>query len=412
MKKSLDRFIEYVKIDTQSDANSNTTPSAMKEFDLLNILKDEMIALGVQDVELESSGVLYGTIPANTDEKIDAIGFLAHVDTASEASGKNVLPRIVTNYDGKNIVLNKELNIVMSPDEFPSLKNHVGKSLVVTDGTTLLGADDKAGVAEVMTLVDYLLSHKEIIHGPIKIAFTPDEEVGRGTDSFDIKKFGADFAFTVDGGTVNEYEYENFNAAAAKVLISGLSCHPGSAKNIMINAQLIAIEFNSMLNPNMVPSKTEGYEGFNHMLNMKGEVESAELNYIIRNHNRELLEEQKRSFVEIANKINSKYQKELVKVEIKDSYYNMAELILKHPNIISLAKDAITNVGLVPVANPIRGGTDGARLTYDGLPCPNLGTGGYNYHGRFEYLVIEEMEKSVEVLIEIVKLTASRKTIL
>lgn len=411
MKKSLDRFIEYVKIDTQSDASSNTSPSSSKQFDLLNKLKDELINLGVQDIVLEPNGILYGNIPANTNEKIDAVGFLAHVDTASEASGKNVLPRIVTNYDGKEIILNKELNIVMSPKEFPSLNRHLGKSLVVTDGTTLLGADDKAGVAEIMTLVDYLYNHPEFIHGPIKIAFTPDEEIGRGTENFNIEKFGADFAFTVDGGVVNEYEYENFNAAAAKVIISGLSCHPGSAKNIMINAQLIAIEFNSMLDPNKIPAKTEGYEGFNHMTSMKGEVETAELNYIIRNHNRALLEEQKQSFIDVANKINFKYQKELVKVEIKDSYYNMAELILKHPRIIELAKDAVSNVGLNPIANPIRGGTDGARLTYDGLPCPNLGTGGYNYHGRFEYLVIDEMEKSVEVLIEIVKLTAARKSI-
>lgn len=407
---ALERFLNYVKIDTQSDPNSTTAPSSMKQFDLANLLVKELKELGVNNVELSNECVVYAWLEANK-EGIDPIGLIAHMDTSSDASGKNVLPKIV-HFTGEDILLNEELNIKLSKNDFPFMEELIGKHLVVTDGTTLLGADDKAGIAVIMDLVKYLQENKEIKHGKICIAFTPDEEVGRGVENFDIEKFGAKFAFTMDGGNPSDAEYETFNAASAIVKIEGRSVHPGSAKDLMINASLVAIEFNELLNNEEIPSKTEKYQGFHHLIGMEGQCENATLSYILRNHDYDLLTKKKEEFMKVKDIINNKYNKELVAVEIKDSYRNMASEIQKHPKIMELAYDAIRSVGLTPISSPVRGGTDGSNLSLRGLPCPNLGPGGYNFHGRFEFLCIEDFNKCCEMLKNLITLLSQRKVII
>lgn len=400
--KVQDRFLKYVKYDTQSDEHSSTVPSTAKQLVLANALVEEMKSIGIQDAHVDEFGVVYGTIPKTCDSNVKTIGFIAHMDTSPDMSGENVKPRIVSSYDGSDIILNEELGITMGADEFECLADKIGDDLIVTDGTTLLGADDKAGIAEIMTMAETLINEKRK-HGTIRLAFTPDEEIGCGADHFDVKKFNADFAYTVDGGEVNSVDYENFNAASADIEIQGLSIHPGSAKNKMINALLVAMEFHSMLPVEQNPAYTEGYEGFNHLTDMHGACEHATMSYIIRNHDEALFEKQKEDFKRIAAYLNEKYAADTIQLTITDSYANMRTIIEKDMSIIELVKKSMKDIGLEPVSHAIRGGTDGARLTYDGLPCPNLGTGGYNYHGKYEFASIQEMQKSVDLLLKIVE---------
>ena len=397
----VNRFIKYVMIETTSDRNSTTVPSSDGQLILANLLKDELLALGVEDAYVSEYGVVYGHLKANI-ENAPKIGLIAHMDTSEDMSGKNIHPGLVKNYHGGIITLNKELNIKLDPKEFPCLLKDIGSDLIVTDGTTLLGGDDKAGIACIMDMLQTLHQNKDIKHGQISIAFTPDEEIGKGTDHFDIEAFDADYAYTVDGGDANEIEYENFNAASATVKIKGLSIHPGSAKNKMINSLLIGMEFNSLLREEAKPAYTEKYEGFNHLLDMSGDCENTLMHYIIRNHDKELFEKQKEDFYNAQDFINKKYS-DILKVEIKDEYANMKELIEPKIEIVERVKEKMVKVGLDPISNPIRGGTDGAMLTYKGLLCPNLGTGGRNCHGKYEYVSVNEMKKVSELLLEIVK---------
>lgn len=401
MSQVVDRFLKYVKIDTQSDESSNTSPSTMKQHGLAQLLVDELEAMGAEEILYDKEHCyVYASIPATAGmEDKHVLGFIAHMDTSPVVSGAEVKPRVVTDYDGGDICLNEDENIVMRPVDFPELTAYVGKSLIVTDGTTLLGADDKAGIAEIMTMAEYLLAHKDILHGKIRVAFTPDEEIGRGTDYFDVGLFGADYAYTVDGGKLGELEYENFNAAGGKVTFHGRSVHPGDAKNKMVNALLLAMEFQAMLPPEQNPMYTEGYEGFYHLDRMEGAVERAQSNYIIRDHDRERFEQKKKLFLQIGKFLNEKYGEGTVTTELKDSYYNMCEVIEEHMHLIDCAKEIMLTKGVEPLVVPIRGGTDGARLSFMGLPCPNLCTGGHNFHGRFEYICAESMEKVVEILI-------------
>ncbi|MDL2292399.1 peptidase T [Acholeplasma sp. OttesenSCG-928-E16] len=399
--KTINRFLNYVKIDTKSDHQSDTYPSTKKQFDLANLLAKELKEMGLE-VVLDDYCYLYTKIPKNINKDILKVGFIAHLDTSPDASGKNVNPRIIENYDGMDIILNDKLSIKTS--EFSFLSSLKGSDLVVTDGNTLLGADDKAGVAEIMSLVETLVTDSSIKHGDIYICFTPDEEIGRGTDKFNFDLFKADFAYTVDGGAVDIISYETFNAASALVTVTGKSIHPGSAKNKLVNASLLLMEFNNLLDHNKRPEYTEGYEGFNHLSEMKGEVERANANYIIRNHDKNEFEKQKNSFIKIKDYLNDKHGYLAFSVDIKDSYYNMYEVLKNHKNVIDLAENALIDVGLTPKFEAIRGGTDGARLSFEGLPCPNLGTGGYNFHGPFELLSINEMNAAVKVLLSIVKL--------
>lgn len=404
MSKVIDLFLEYVKIDTQSDEESITFPSTAKQHDLAKLLYEQLNSMGALDVVYDKEHCyIYATIPATKGcENAPVLGFIAHMDTSPAVSGKNVCPRIIKNYDGGDIVLNEKAGIVMRRLDFEeSLSLYVGKDLIVTDGTTLLGADDKAGVAEIMAMAEYLLTHPEVAHGKIRIGFTPDEEVGAGADYFDVKLFGADFAYTVDGGRVGELEYENFNAAGAKVRIQGRSVHPGDAKNKMRNAILILQEFQSLLPIEQNPMYTEKYEGFYHLDSMKGNVETAEGDYIIRDHEREKFEKKKAFFLQSADYLNQKYGAGTVNIEMKDSYYNMKEIIDKHMHLIDNAKEAMKELSIEPITNPIRGGTDGARLSFMGLPCPNLGTGGHNFHGKFEYACVQSMEENVKLLVKI-----------
>lgn len=405
MSYTLKRFLRYVKIDTQSDDSSSTSPSTKKQLDLANVLVDELISLGIDNAMVDEYGVVYASIKGN-DNKIPPIGFIAHIDTALELPGKNVRPRVIENYDGLDITLSDK--IVMKIDDFPILKTKVGKTLVVTDGETLLGGDDKAGIAIIMALCEFLVKNKDFTHGDIKIAFTPDEEIGRGTENFDVNKFGAKFAYTIDGGIISDVEFENFNAASALVEVKGISVHPGGAKDRMINSTTLAMEFHSLLPKGKVPELTSGYEGFNHLTRINGIVDNTKLEYIIRNHDAKLLEEQKEDFIRIRDFLNAKYKKDLISVTIKDSYRNMREYLEKEMYIVDIAKEAIASQGLTPTSHPIRGGTDGANLTYMGLPCPNIGTGNYNAHGRFEFVVVEEMDTMVEIVKEIIKITATR----
>lgn len=397
----IEKFLRYVKIDTQSDDTTGTSPSTMKQHDLAKLLFDEMNSIGVSNVFYDKEHCyVYGVIPATAGyENAPKIGFISHMDTSDEVSGKDVKPRIIEKYDGKDIVLSADGKTVLSPDSFPELKNHLGEDLIVTDGTTLLGADDKAGVAEIMTMAETLLTDKSIAHGDIMIAFTPDEEIGAGTAFFDIERFGAQYAYTVDGGKLGELEYENFNAAEGVIKVNGRSVHPGDAKNKMINASLICYEFHSLLPVFQNPMYTEKREGFFHLTEVEGSTESATASYIIRDHDEALFNEKKELFKAAGEFLNRKYGAGTVEVSLRDQYYNMIEKIKPHMHLVDNAKKVMESLDIVPIDVPIRGGTDGASLSYKGLPCPNLCTGGYNYHGKYEYASIQEMKKVVEILL-------------
>ncbi len=402
--RAFERFLKYVTFDTTSDDNAaqNTCPSTEKQRVLALSLVEEMKANGMSDAHMDSNGYVYGTLPANCDAQVPVIGLISHMDTSSSASGANIKTQIIKNYDGGDILLNKELDIVMSPAKFESLADYKGKDLIVTDGTTLLGADDKAGVAEILTAVQRL-NDDGVKHGKVAVAFTPDEEIGRGADRFDVKHFGAEYAYTVDGGKLGEIEYENFNAAAAIVTVNGVNIHPGDAKNKMKNAVLMGIEFNEMLPAQEIPACTEGYEGFHHLSHIEGDEEKTVLRYIIRDHDMNQFKAKKARFEKIAAYLNEKYGKQTIELNLFDSYYNMKEQILPHMFIIEKAQKAMKDAGVEPEIVAIRGGTDGARLSFMGLPCPNLSTGGHNFHGRFEYIPVQSMDSMVEVLINILK---------
>ena len=404
----VERFLKYVSFETTSDEESGVTPSTPGQMVLAKYLKEELESLGLQEVYLDENGYLYATLPANTDKQVPVVGFIAHMDTAPDMSGKDVNSRIVENYYGDDIVLNEADNIVLSPAQFPELQNHVGEDLIVTDGHTLLGADDKAGIAEIISGVEYLMQHPEIKHGKIRIAFNPDEEIGLGAHKFDVERFGCDFAYTFDGGEVGELEFENFNAAAAKITFTGRNVHPGTAKNKMINAIRVANRFISMLPSHETPEHTEGYEGFYHVISISGSVEKATVSYIIRDHSRDRFESRKREFQHLVNKINAEYGEGCALLEMRDQYYNMREKIEPVMYVIDIAKEAMLAAGVEPVVKAIRGGTDGAQLSFKGLPCPNIFAGGMNMHGRFEYVPIPSMEKAMRVMIKIAELTANR----
>ncbi len=409
MESVTDRFLRYIGVDTESARESDTFPSTRKQLVLAEMLQEELQALGLDDAAVDKNGYVTATLPANMDAAdVPVVGFLAHMDTSPDFSGKDVTPKFVENYDGGDIVLNQDLGIVMSPVEFPDLKKYVGKTLITTDGTTLLGADDKAGIAEIMTAAAYLLAHPEIKHGTIKIGFTPDEEVGAGVDFFDVDGFGADFAYTVDGGEVGEVQYENFNAAGASIIIHGRNVHPGKAKMKMLNALLIGMELNDLLPVFERPEFTEKYEGFYHLFQFEGTVEEARMIYIIRDHDREKFEAKKALMQKAADFINAKYGKEIIELTLEDQYYNMREQVEPHPEIMDVAIRAIKAVGLTPKIDPVRGGTDGSRLSYMGLPTPNLFTGGHYGHGKFEFVPTFALEKSVEVIVKIAELVARR----
>ncbi|MBQ6869956.1 MAG: peptidase T [Alistipes sp.] len=397
-----ERFLKYVAINTRSDENSESFPSTAVQWDLLNALVEEMKLLGLEDVTIDKYGYAMGTIPATPGkENAPVIGFLAHVDTAPDMSGENVRPRIIESYDGEDIVLNNTLTMKVA--DFPELKRFIGHTLIHTDGTTLLGADDKAGVAEIMTAAEYLMAHPEIEHGKIRIGFTPDEEIGRGVDFFDVKAFGADFAYTMDGGYEGELEYENFNAASAKIAIQGRNVHPGYAKNKMINAIEVACELNSLVPAVERPQFTEGYEGFYHCVGFNGTVENATISYIIRDHDADLFEKKKVWMHNIVGILNNKYGEGVLTLTLKDQYYNMRKMVEPHPQVIENALKAMHDADVEPIVRPIRGGTDGARLSFMGLPCPNIFAGGMNFHGKFEYCSLNSMEKAVKVIINIAK---------
>lgn len=410
MIKVHERFLKYVSFDTESNSDSDTCPSTDKQKRLGEHLVGEMISMGVSNVIMDENGYVYGELPSNCENtEAPALAFIAHMDTSPDLSGANINARIVEHYDGKDIVLNNEKNIIMSPKDFEHLTKYIGQDLIVTDGTTLLGADNKAGIAEILSMVEILILTPEIKHGNIKIAFTPDEEIGRGADRFDLKRLGADFGYTVDGGELGELEFENFNAATAKLKINGTNIHPGSAKGKMKNALLIGMEFHQMLPSFDNPAYTEIYEGFNHLNDFEGSVEQAKMLYIIRDHDLQKFEEKKSIFRAIEHFINFKYGEKTVELELIDSYFNMREKILPHFHLIDTAQKAMESLGIKPLIVPVRGGTDGARLSYMGLPCPNLCTGGHNFHGRFEYIPVQSMEKTVDILIEIVKLYSVMK---
>lgn len=402
-KDVVKRFLSYIAFDTQSEDEQERIPSTAKQLELGKRLAEELEEMGAAQVRMDEQGYVYAMIPANTDRPLPALGFISHMDTAPALTGKDVKPQILRDYNGEDICLNKEQDIWMRVKDFPELSGYQGKTLITTDGTTLLGADDKAGVAEIMSMAAWLLAHPEVEHGRICIGFTPDEEVGRGADGFDVKGFGADVAYTVDGGALGEIEYENFNAASGKVAIHGASIHPGTAKGRMKNAILIAMEFQSLLPVFENPMYTEGYEGFFHLDALEGGVEESRMEYIIRDHDREKFEKKKERFAQAAAFLNQKYGEGTVEITLKDSYFNMKEKIEPHMYLIDHAKAAMESLGITPLVTPIRGGTDGARLSYMGLPCPNLCTGGHNFHGKYEYIPVESMEKVTELLIELVR---------
>ena len=409
MNPVITRFIRYVKIDTQSARKSDTFPSTLKQLNLANLLVQELKELGLEDAAVDEFGYVTATLSANTDsDDVPVVGFLAHMDTSPDLSGENVNPQFLEDYDGGTVVLNAEKGITMSPEEFPALKKYIGKTLIHTDGTTLLGADNKAGIAEIMTAVEHLLAHPEIEHGTIKVGFTPDEEVGHGVDHFDVEKFGADFAYTVDGGEIGEVQFENFNAAGAEIIIHGRNVHPGKAKMKMRNALLIGMEFNELLPVFERPEFTEKYEGFYHLFEISGTVEEATMTYIIRDHDREKFEEKKQLIQKAAGYINEKYGDRIIEVKLEDQYYNMREKVEPHPEIMEIAVEAVKSVGVAPLIKPVRGGTDGSRLSYMGLPTPNIFTGGHYYHGKYEFIPTYAMEKAVEALVAIAALVAKR----
>ncbi len=403
-----ERFLKYAKYDTQSDEETNLTPSTPGQYKFAQVLEKELRALGLEEISLDENGYLMATLPANTDRQgIPTIGFIAHLDTSPDMSGHNVNPRIVGNYDGKPITLNAEKGVVLSPDEFPELLDHVGEDLIVTDGNTLLGADDKAGIAEIISAVEYLKEHPEIKHGKIRIAFNPDEEIGQGAHKFDVARFGADWAYTMDGGEVGELEYENFNAAVAKVTFAGRNVHPGYAKHKMVNSIRIANQFILMLPRWETPEHTEGYEGFYHLIHIDGSVEETTLTYIIRDHDRDRFERRKRELEHLTRKTNNEFPGCAV-IEIKDQYYNMREKVEPMMHIVEIAEQAMRDAGVTPKVQPIRGGTDGAQLSFKGLPCPNIFAGGLNFHGRYEFVPVRSMEKARDVIVQIARIVGER----
>ncbi|NRR90703.1 peptidase T [Winogradskyella undariae] len=409
MQHIIDRFIGYVTIDTESDPNSEATPSTPKQWDLANKLVEELKGIGLSDVTIDENAYIMATLPSNVDHKVPTIGFISHFDTSPDFTGANVKPQIIKNYDGKDIVLNAEQNIILSPDYFEDLLLYKGQTLITTDGTTLLGADDKAGITEIVTAMEYLINHPEIKHGTIKVGFTPDEEIGRGAHKFDVEKFGADWAYTMDGSQVGELEYENFNAAGAVIKVKGKIVHPGYAKGKMINSMYYASEFINTLPKLETPETTEGYEGFFHLHNMIGEVEETTLQYIIRDHDKDKFEARKALMEKIVLDLNTKYESEVFEIEIKDQYFNMKEKVEPVMHIVDIAEEAMKAVGIKPLIKAIRGGTDGSQLSYKGLPCPNIFAGGHNFHGRYEYVPVESIQKAVEVICKIAEITATRK---
>lgn len=401
MNSLVERFLKYVQIDTDSNPESNACPSSEIQWDLAKVIVEDLKALGMEDITLDENCYIMATLPANCDEDIPAIGFIAHMDTAPSYNGRGVKPRIVENYNGEDIVLNADENVILSPKDFAHMKNYIGQDLIVTDGSSLLGADDKAGIVEIIEAIKYLKEHPEIKHGVIKVGFTPDEEIGRGADLFDVQKFDCKFAYTVDGGELGELEYENFNAASATVKIQGRDIHPGSAKNSMINSIMIAMELNAMLPCDQRPEHTENYEGFFLLDELTGTVENTKMEYIIRDHSMRKFNEKKIIIKDAVQYLAKKYKDAKIEIEVKDSYYNMREKIEPVMHIIDLAKKSMEELEIAPNIRPIRGGTDGARLSYRGLPCPNLFTGGHNFHGRFEYICIQSMEKARDLIVKI-----------
>lgn len=399
----IERFTSYVKVDTQSDESSSTCPSTPGQLELARMLIEELKSIGMEEVTMDENGYVMATLPSTTEKEVPTIGFLAHVDTATDFTGKNVNPQIVENYDGKDIILNKSLNVVLSPKDFPDLEKYIGHTLITTDGTTLLGADNKAGVAEIMTAMAYLIQHPEIKHGKVRIAFTPDEEIGRGPHKFDVNAFNAKFAYTVDGGPLGELEYESFNAAAAKITIRGKNIHPGSAKGKMVNSAKIAMELNNRLPQEEAPETTEGYEGFYHLISINGDVEETKLHYIIRDFDKEEFQARKANLEAIVNELRKTYGEENILLEMNDQYYNMKEKIEPVKEIVDIAYEAMESLGIQPNIKPIRGGTDGSQLSYMGLPTPNIFTGGENYHGKYEFISVDNMIKATNVIIEIIK---------
>ncbi|WP_306352692.1 peptidase T [Flavobacterium sp. '19STA2R22 D10 B1'] len=413
MQHIIDRFISYVTVDTESDPNSNTTPSTAKQWDLANQLVEELKAIGMQEVTIDENAYIMATLPSNVDHDVPTIGFISHFDTTPDFTGANIKPQIIKNYDGGDIVLNKEQNIILSSSYFKDLLQYKGQTLITTDGTTLLGADDKAGITEIVTAMEHLIQNPEIKHGRIRVGFTPDEEIGRGAHKFDVEKFGADWAYTMDGSQIGELEYENFNAAGAKITIQGKSVHPGYAKGKMINSILIANKFIKNLPAEEVPELTKGYEGFFHVNHIKGGIEETVIELIIRDHNLKRFEKRKELIGKITKKLNKKYARQfgsdIVTAEIHDQYYNMKEKVEPVMHIVDTAEQAMKELGITPIIKPIRGGTDGCQLSYKGLPCPNIFAGGHNFHGKYEYVPVESMEKATQVIVKIAELTALKK---
>ncbi len=404
----LERFLKYVSIHTTSDDTTGTVPSTSRQMEFAKILAEELKSIGMQDVELDDKAYLMATLPSNIDKEVPTIGFIAHLDTAPDMSGENVQPRVVENYDGGEIVLNEQENIVLSPRQFPELKKYIKQSIVVTNGLTLLGADDKAGIAEIVTAMEYFIKNPDIKHGKVRVAFNPDEEIGLGAHNFDVEKFGCQFAYTMDGGEIGELEYENFNAAGAKITISGRNVHPGYAKDKMINSMKIASKFITSLPQNETPENTDGYEGFYHLTSMVGDVEKTTLSYIIRDHDRNKFEERKAHIQAMVEQINTDCGQNIASVDIKDQYYNMKEKVEPVIHIIDTAFEAIRQAGIEPKVKPIRGGTDGAQLSFKGLPCPNIFAGGHNFHGKYEFVPVESMQKATEVIQNIIKIVANK----
>ena len=404
----LERFLKYVSIHTTSDENTGLVPSTPQQMEFAKILAEELKDMGMQDVSLDKKGYLMATLPSNIDKDVPTVGFISHLDTSPDMSGKNVKPRIVENYDGNDIILNEKENIVLSPKQFPELTMYRGQSLVVTNGLTLLGADDKAGIAEIMTAMDYFIKNPDVKHGKVRIAFTPDEEIGLGAHHFDVEKFGCQFAYTMDGGEIGELEYENFNAAGAKVTFYGTNVHPGYAKNKMVNSMKIATKFMATVPANESPEYTDGYEGFYHLTGIGGDVEKTTVSYIIRDHDRKKFEERKAHLQMLVDKINSEFGDNTATLEVKDQYYNMKEKVEPVKYIVDIASEAIRQAGVEPKVKPIRGGTDGAQLSFKGLPCPNIFAGGHNFHGKYEFVPIQSMEKATEVVKNIIKIVANR----
>ncbi len=413
MQHIIDRFISYVTVDTESDPNSDTTPSTAKQWDLANQLVEELKAIGMQDVTIDEHAYIMATLPSNVEHDVPVIGFISHFDTTPDFTGANIKPQIIENYDGGDIILNKEQNIVLSPSYFKDLLQYKGQTIITTDGTTLLGADDKAGITEIVTAMEYLIKHPEIKHGKIRVGFTPDEEIGRGAHKFDVAKFGADWAYTIDGSQIGELEYENFNAAGAKITFQGKSVHPGYARGKMINSMLIANKFISKLPKAETPETTSGYEGFFHVTGLSGSIEETTVQLIIRDHDKKKFEKRKKLVKKITEEINRKYEKQfggdIATAVIKDQYFNMKEKVEPVMHIVEIAERAMNDLGITPIIKPIRGGTDGSQLSYMGLPCPNIFAGGHNFHGKYEYVPVESMQKAVDVIVRIAELTAEKK---